>query len=643
MDDPVDNKPQNRGAVHAETAHSESTRFKSRSKSRSNNSEGLCQARGTRMSHYRSNLRDIEFNLFEFLQIQDYLGTEPFGSVDAAVAGDILREIERIASDEWAESFVAADRVKLELRDHEVALPAELHESLRAVREAGWDRLGLSEELGGIDVPPTLFWAATEMLTGGNATGYFYLSGGLFARVMFEEGTEDQKDLAKTMVERGWAGTMVLTEPDAGSDVGAGTTKAAHIEGNTYHLEGVKRFITGGDHDAAENIIHLVLARPEGAGPGTKGLSLFIVPKYLINEDGSLGQRNGVYATNLEDKMGIRGSTTCEMTFGVDAPAVGYLVGGVHDGIRQMFRVIEHARMLIGTKSAATLSTGYLNALEYAKERVQGADLTEASDKTAPKVAIIRHPDVRRLLLLQKAYAEGLRALVLYAASNQDRAVLDPDGDWDRRTDLLLPLVKGYSSEKAYELLAQSLQVFGGSGFTKDYPIEQYIRDAKIDTVYEGTTAIQALDLFFRKIARDQGQTLAAVSAEIQEFVKGGIDEDPLAAERDLLSSMIDEVQGQLGGMVGHLMASAQDKSELYKVGLHATGLLDSLAEVTIAWLLLRHAEVAIQTDSTDPFYSGKVASARFFVRDVAPKVAARRAAADAEDGSLMVLPDEAF
>src|SRR5690606_27670399 len=261
-------------------------------------------------------------------------------------------------------------------------------------------------------VPPTLFWAAQELLLGSNPTAAFYASGSLFARIVYEEGTPEQREFAKLMVERNWAGTMVLTEPDAGSDVGAGTTKAIHVEGDTYHLEGVKRFITGGEHDAAENIIHLVLARPEGAGPGTKGLSLFVVPKYLVNEDGSLGERNGVVATNIEKKMGLKGSTTCEMTFGADRPAVGYLVGDRHDGIRQMFRVIEYARMMIGTKAMGTLSTGYLNALDYSKERVQGSDLastvdkfTSTSTKPAPKVAIFEHPDVRRMLMTQKAHA----------------------------------------------------------------------------------------------------------------------------------------------------------------------------------------------------------------------------------------------
>ena len=460
--------------------------------------------------------------------------------------------------------------------------------------------------------------------------------------MLCEEGTSAQRRLGIQMVENGWSGTMVLTEPDAGSDVGAGITKAIDAGDGSWHIEGVKRFITGGDHDGAENIIHLVLARPVGAGPGSKGLSMFVVPKYFVNEDGSLGERNGVVATGLEKKMGLKGSATCELTFGAEEPAVGWLVGDVHDGIRQMFRVIQHARMLIGTKSAATLSTGYLNALEYANQRVQSADLTEALDKTAPRVEIIRHPDVRRLLMLQKAHAEGLRALVLYTASLMDLDRVDPDGGWGRRSEFMLPLVKGYSSEKAYELLAQSLQVFGGAGYTQDVVIEHYIRDAKIDTVYEGTTAIQGLDLFFRKIARDQGTNLNVLTAEIMEFVKAGAADDAIGAERELLNTMVDDAQATIGVMVGHLMNAAQERTEVYKVGLHATPLLDTLAEVTIAWLLLRHGEVALAAEPS-PFYEGKVASARFFVRHVAPKVAARRAAVEAEDGALMKMADEAF
>ncbi|MCH7900351.1 MAG: acyl-CoA dehydrogenase [Acidobacteria bacterium] len=597
------------------------------------------------MSHYKSNLRDIEFNLYEVLEIQDHLGSGEWADLDRETVDDILTEIERIATEDFAASYADQDRIPLELIDGEVTIPDSVKKSVSAFKDGGWNRLGLAEEMGGTPAPPTVMWAMSEMLFAANTTVQFYAGGGLFARVLFEEGTEEQKEFAKLWIERDWGGSMILTEPDAGSDVGAGTTKAVDQGDGTWHIEGVKRFITGGEQDVNENIIHLVLARPEGAGPGTKGLSLFVVPKYLVGDDGSLGPRNGVYATNLEKKMGLKGSTTCEMTFGMDDPAVGYLVGDKHDGIRQMFRVVESARMMIGTKAMGTLSTGYLNALEYAQERVQGADLTEAADKTAPKVPIIRHPNVRRMLMKQKAYAEGLRALVFYTAWVQDQIQLHPDDDhWKRRNDLLLPMVKGYSSEKAYELLATSMQVFGGSGYTQDYPIEQYIRDAKIDTIYEGTTGIQALDLFFRKIARDQGSALASLAGEIVAFIKGGSDDDPLAIEREKLGTILDDAQTQLGSMVEHLMASlAGDKEEIYKVGLQTDALLESLAEVVIAWQMLRHAEIAIEKVDEDPFYRGKVESARWLLNDVAPKVAARRDAAAAEDGSLMDLPVEAF
>ncbi len=600
------------------------------------------------MSHYRSNLRDIEFNLFEYLKTDEYYGGATFETFDKDTAMDALREVERLAVEDFASSFVDADRIQLEIVDGEVKLPDSVKASLDALFDGGWHLLGVDPELGGFGAPDSLRWAAGEMFTGSNPAVFLYASGALMAQVISGVGTEEQtQKWAIPMVERRWGATMALTEPHAGSDVGAGTAKAVHIEGDAWHLEGVKRFITSGENDYYENILHLVLARREGGPPGTKGLSMFIVPKYLLNDDGSLGERNGIYATGLEHKMGIRGSTTAELSLGVDEPCVGYLVGDVHEGIRQMFHVIEDARMLIGVKSAATLSTGYLNSLDYAKERVQSADLAHSMDKTAPRVEIIRHPDVRRMLMLQKSYAEGMRALWMYTAWTLDKMRLEPDEPyWASLNDLLLPLVKGYSSEKAYELLATSLQVFGGSGFTQDYPMEQYLRDAKIDTLYEGTTAIQALDLFFRKIARDQGRTLTRFTEGILEYVKGGSDE--FASERQALGQALEQVQNHIGALVEYSMASVQDGREIYKAGLHTNTLLESLSEIVIAWLLLEHAEIAADKvdgviDDDVAFYTGKIASARFFVNDALPKIAQRTAAAQAEDGWLMDFPDEAF
>jgi len=600
------------------------------------------------MSHYKPNLRDLEFNLFEYLNVDGYFGAAPFEAFDRATAMDSLREVERLAVEDFAASWVDSDRNPPELVDGEVVLNDSVKKSLDALFEGGWHLLGIDPEFGGYGAPDSLRWAAGEMFVSSNPAAFLYASSVLMAQVIAALGTDEQKaKWAKPLIDRRWGATMVLTEPDAGSDVGAGTSKAVHVEGDAWHLEGVKRFITSGENDYFENIVHLVLARREGGEPGTKGLSMFIVPKYLVTDDGSLGSRNGIRATNLEHKMGIKGSTTTELTMGMDEPCVGYLVGDQHRGIKQMFHVIEDARMLIGVKSAGTLSTGYLNALDYAKERVQSADLTKATDKTAPRVEIIRHPDVRRMLMLQKSYAEGLRALWMYAAWTLDKVKIEADDDyWARLNDLLLPMVKGYSSEKAYELLAQSLQVYGGSGFTQDYPIEQYIRDAKIDTLYEGTTAIQALDLFFRKIARDQGQTVMELAERILEYVKGGSDE--FASERQALGDALEQVQNHIGVLVGHAMASLEEPEEIYKTGLHTNGLLESLSEVVIAWLLLEHAEVASvslrEAEGTDvAFYTGKVASAKFFAGDALPKIARRTAAAQRESGWLMTFPDEAF
>ncbi len=335
---------------------------------------------------------------------------------------------------------------------------------------------------------------------------------------------------------------------------------------------------------------------------------MFLVPKYLVGPDGELGERNGVRVTGVEHKMGLKASTTCELTFGGDRPAVGTLVGGVHDGIRQMFLIIEHARMMVGTKAIATLSTGYLNALEYARQRVQGADMTQMPDKSAPRVTIIHHPDVRRMLMMQKAYAEGMRALVLYTASLAGRGAARQGGGRTGRhgaghrrrprgrvNDLLLPVVKGVGSERAYELLTLSLQTFGGSGFIQDFPIEQYVRDAKIDSLYEGTTAIQGMDLFFRKTLRDQGVALGAVLGEIKEFAASEAGNGRLKTERAALTAAIADVEAMVAALSGYALASLEQPAEVYKAGLNSTRLLMALGDLLIGWLLARQAEVAIR------------------------------------------------
>jgi alkylation response protein AidB-like acyl-CoA dehydrogenase len=611
------------------------------------------------MSHYKPNVRDQVFNLFEVFGFDKALGAGVYSDLDADTVQEMLGEMARLAEGPLAASYVEGDRNPpvFDPDAHTVTLPEPFKKSVKAFIDGGWDKVGLNEQLGGMPMPKTLVWALHEHVLGANPAVWMYAGGAGFAQIVYNLGTEEQKKWAVKAAERGWGSTMVLTEPDAGSDVGAGRTKAVKQDDGSWHIDGVKHFITSADSDDLfENILHLVLARPEGAGPGTKGLSLFIVPKFLFDfETGEPGERNGVFVTNVEHKMGLKVSATCELTFGQHGiPAKGWLVGEVHEGIAQMFDVIEQARMMVGTKAIATLSTGYLNALEYAKERVQGADLTQMTDKTAPRVTITHHPDVRRSLMTQKAYAEGLRALYLYTSTYQDaavaKAVQGVEADLAVKVnDLLLPIVKGVGSEQAYAKLTESLQTFGGSGFLQDYPIEQYIRDAKIDSLYEGTTAIQAQDFFFRKIVRDKGVALAHVAGQIGEFIKNESGNGRLKTERELLAKALEDVQAMAASMTGYLMSAQENPSDIYKVGLASVRFLMSVGDLVISWLLQRQAAVAISaldagaSGADRAFYEGKIAVASFFAKSFLPLLTSTRLVIETIDNDIMELDEAAF
>ncbi|MCW0213565.1 MAG: acyl-CoA dehydrogenase [Pseudonocardia sp.] len=607
------------------------------------------------MGHFKSNLRDLEFNLFEVFRVQDGFDAD---GVDLDTARGVLKELNVVATGPLAESFADADRNPpvFDPRTHSVTLPQSLKDAYKVLWDGEWWRLSVPDELGGYGIPATVQWAAAELILGSNPAAFMYMAGPNFAAVVHRNGTAQQKRWAEIMIERAWGATMVLTEPDAGSDVGAGRTRAVLQEDGSWHLDGVKRFITSAEQDLTENIMHLVLARPEGPGiearPGTKGLSLFLVPKFHFDpETGEPGERNGAFVTGVEHKMGLKASTTCELTFGAHGtPAVGWLLGDVHDGIAQMFQVIEYARMMVGTKAIGTLSAGYLTALDYAKERVQGADLTRMLDKTAPRVPITHHPDVRRILMLQKAYAEGLRALYTYTATFQDR--IRRGGDTalaEKVNDLLLPVVKGVGSERATEMLLLSLQTLGGSGYLQDYPIEQYIRDAKIDSLYEGTTAIQSLDFLFRKIVRDNGQALAHVAGEIRSFLENETGNGRLKEERALLARALGDVQGMLGTLTGFLQRAGEDPNALYKVGQHTVRLLMAVGDLLVGWLLLRQADVAQSalagevTAKDEAFYQGKIGAASFFAKTVLPRLTGERKIVENADDALMELPVAAF
>ena len=607
------------------------------------------------MSHYKANLRDIEFCLFDLLGRESILGTGPYADLDRDTVMGMLEEVKRLAEEDLAASFVEGDRLGTDFNKAtgDVKLPESFKKSYRAYMDGEWWRIDAPVEIGGTAIPRSLRWAIAEMILGSNPAIHIYASGTSFAQVAYYLGTDEQKKIAKLIVDRDWGATMMLTEPEAGSDVGAGRTKAVKQEDGTWHITGTKRFITSGDADLNENIMHFVLARPEGAGPGTKGLSLFLIPKFMFDFDtGALGKRNGVYVTNVEHKMGLNVSATCEMNLGEHEPAVGYLLGEVHDGIAQMFKVIEFARMMVGTKAIATLSAGYQQALAYAKVRLQGPDMTHMTDKSSPRVTIIHHPDVRRSLMVQKAYSEGMRALVLYTASIQDEVVIaKAAGDEEKAknmealNDFLLPIVKGYGSEKSWTLLGtESLQTFGGSGFTQDWPLEQYVRDAKIDTLYEGTTAIQGLDFFFRKIVKDRGRAIGMLAKEIGKFTESGGD---LSAEKAMLAKALEDTNAIMAKLIEFAMASEEKATEIYKVGFNTSRLLMSVGEVIIAWLLLREADIAIAKSANAgrdaDFYAGKISAAKFFVRTVLPHISSERMVVESENGDLMDVAESAF
>ncbi len=608
------------------------------------------------MSHYKANLRDIEFCLFDLLGAEKILGTSVFSELDRDTTMGMLDEMKRLTENDLASSFVDGDRIGTDFNKAtgDVKLPESFKKSYKAYVDGEWWRIDAPVPLGGTKIPASVRWAIAEMVLGSNPAIHIYASGYAFAHVAFMLGTEEQKHFAKLMVDRHWGATMQLTEPDAGSDVGAGRTKAVAQPDGTWHITGTKRYITSGDADIYENIMHFTLARREGGGPGTKGLSLFLIPKFMFDhKTGDLGKRNGVYVTSVEHKMGLNVSATCEVNLGEKEPAVGYLLGDVHEGIAQMFKVIEFARMMVGTKAIATLSAGYQQALSYAKERVQGGDMKVMNDKASPRVTIIKHPDVRRSLMVQKSYSEGMRALVLYTASIQDEIELAREAgnadrlkDMEALNDLLLPVVKGFGSEKSWTLLGtESLQTFGGAGFTQDWPLEQYVRDAKIDTLYEGTTAIQGLDFFFRKVVKDGGRALGLLGKEIADYAQAG---GTHAEEKAALLKAVGDLNGIVGVLVGHAMASQETPAEIYKVGLNTSRCLMAVGDIITAWLLLRQADIAVEKLKGDAgkdkdFFTGKVASAKFFCLNYLPHITADRKIVEATDSAIMDIPESAF
>ncbi|MDO5697872.1 MAG: acyl-CoA dehydrogenase [Dermatophilus congolensis] len=602
------------------------------------------------MSHYRSNRSHAEFLLFDVLR-EETMSSGAYEDFDIDTAKDILREAEEFAVERMAPSFEAGDRdgLRLDKETGQVYLPEDLREALREHLASDWLKMDLPPEFTEMHVPPSLRWAVTEFILGANpAIAMCSQIVPQVVRVLKAHGTPEQQRLAEIIVERGWTVTMTLTEPDAGSDVGLARTKAVPQPDGTWHIDGAKRFITWASHDATENVVHAVLARPvdtPGAGgPGTKGLSLYLVPEKLFDfQTGEILGRNGAYVESIEKKMGIKSTPTCELIFGAKHPAIGYLLGDTHDGLRQMFEILTYFRMMVGAKTAATLSTGYLAARDYAEDRIQGSDLVAGPG--TPPIAIIDHPDVRRSVLTQRAYSEGCRALVLYTATQLDRieAATEQgrrDKEAEERHQFLLPIVKGWCSENGFRILAtESMQTLGGVGFTTEYPIEQYVRDTKIDTIYEGTTGIQGMDLFQRRLLRDKGAVFEKLMRDVEDTIRDLLDTPDLRVEARTLQRSIWTTRDYL-----QIAFDRWEKSpKLAAMG--ATRLLNVVGDVVVAWLLLRGAVVARKRidegveSSVEGELVRRIAGARWFARQVLPRIHGDLASFKLLDESSMDLP----
>ena len=612
------------------------------------------------INRYRADLREFQFLLFEQFKLGDLLGKAPYEAWGAEEVKSSLAECYRFAREVLGPLNVVGDMQGCRLENGHVITPTGFKDAWKKLYEAGWKSISVPAELGGAGAPRTLQILIEEILSGANAAFNMY-SGLAYgaAEVIEQFGTPEQKkNFAENMFGGKWGGTMCLTEPHAGTDVGSAKTSATRNADGSYAVRGTKIYISGGDHDLAENIIHLVLARVEGAPAGTKGLTLFIVPKLAIKADGSLGESNDVSVGALEHKMGINGSATCVLNFGDNGKCIGWPVGGeekLNQGMPQMFKLMNAARISVGVQGVAVASSAFLNALDYAKDRKQGASITHWKDATAPRVAILEHADVRRMLLHMKAMVEGIRALAVKLTMHQDQAdknkgSKDADEEKQRayhqgQVDLLVPLVKAYGSDQGFRVCEIAIQTYGGAGYTRDYPVEQYCRDAKIFSIYEGTNHIQAMDLVGRKLGQAGGANLQAFLGDIAKFVAANAAHPTLGAAVKKLGAGMDAVAGTAMRLLMWFQSG-----QLALVPLSANRFCEMMSELTVGWQLLEGAVVAEQAmgkvaegHPDAAFYAGKVQAALYFARNVLPGVEHKAALLAEEDKSPLDIPDAGF
>jgi len=602
------------------------------------------------MAQLISDRKDVDFVLHEQLKVSDLCKHSRFSDLNKKAIDMIITEASQLAVKEILPTMKIGDEEGVEFNKGTVTIPEAYHRAYRLFREGEWMSMTNDPDWGGQGLPHSITMASQEFFVGANCSFMIYPGLTHSVGTLIEiYGTDKQKDLYLRNLYTGkWCGTMLLTEPQAGSDVGALTTIAIKNPDGTYSISGSKIFISSGEHDLTDNIVHPVLARIEGAPAGTKGISLFLVPKYRVNDDGSLGEFNDVVCTGIEKKMGIHGNATCSLTLGGNGECKGTLLGEENKGMRAMFRMMNEARLLVGLQGFSFATTAYMYAVNYAKERIQGKHLLQMRDADAPSVSIIEHPDIRRILLTMKVYVEGMRSLLYYVSFLTD-LILVADDPEDKATyqgmiDVLIPIAKGYVTDRAFDVCNHGLQIYGGYGYTKDYPMEQLVRDCRITMIYEGTNGIQAMDLLGRKLGLNNGKAVMDLMSEIQKTAA----EAKAVPELNDMAEAVETAVNKLGETALHLGAKAMSK-EILTAFAHAYPFMEISGDVVMAWMLLWRAVIAMNAlkggaqKKDKAYYEGQIKSAEFFIHTILPVTLGKMNAVLKTSGSAMEISEASF
>ena len=602
------------------------------------------------MTQEIADIRDINFVLHEMFEISDLSKSKKFKGLNKKTVDMVLKEAKAFAIKEVLPLFKIGD-TGCTFEKGKVTTPEGYKKAYDLFCEAGWLSIAENIEYGGQGMPRTLFLATAEYFSGANTSFSIYptLSVGV-GKIIEKIGTKEQKDKYLEKLYTGeWGGTMLLTEPQAGSDLGEITTEATLNDDGSYSIVGAKTFISGGEQDLTDNIIHATLAKIKGSPKGTRGISLFIVPKYRINKDDSLGEFNDVICTGIEEKMGMHGSATCSLSLGSKQKCQGFLLGEENKGLKAMFIMMNEERLNAGIQGFAAASASYINAVNYAKERIQGKNLLQMMDPNAPSVPIIKHPDVKRQLMSMKAYTEGMRTFIYYVGLCLDKTEALEDKTKKARyqglVDFLTPIVKAYCSDKGHDVCTAGIQVYGGYGYIQEYPQEQLLRDCKIASLYEGTNGLQAMDLLGRKLSSNSGKTFIDGVQEMHKIIKSSEDIFEFTGMRGVVKELIEKIS-----RLSYKMASQAKSVKALETFSFGTSFLEVVGDMILACMHLWRASVAhkaLQKKGLKPkdavFYEGQIRTAEFFIFTIIPITKGKITSIEILSPAAIKMPEDGF